>query len=80
MDDLKTFAKNYTDQQALLSIVKGFSGDIKMEFGLKQEDGHLQIPRHKRKRRNRTCKHERKIRRQYYWHIRRVLKGTFKQK
>lgn len=103
MDDLKIFGKIGAEQQGLLTIVKGFSGDIKMEFGLekcakttlkrgkpihaeniefdldttiqdlKQEDGHLQIPRHKQKRQNRAWKHERKIRK-YYMRKRLVLK------
>ena len=34
MDDLKTFAKHDNQQTALLTIVKTFSDDIKMEFGL----------------------------------------------
>ena len=34
MDDLKTYAKNDDEQTGLLTIVKGFSDDIKMEFGL----------------------------------------------
>ena len=33
MDDLKTFAKD-NQQMDLLTIVKTFSDDIKMEFGL----------------------------------------------
>ena len=33
-DDLKTFAKNDEEQQRVLAIVKAFSDDIKMEFGL----------------------------------------------
>ncbi|WP_284130582.1 hypothetical protein [Klebsiella pneumoniae] len=36
MDDLKTFAQ-YDDQQTgLLAIVKTFSDDIRMEFGLEK--------------------------------------------
>ena len=34
MDDLKTFAKGDNQQTGLLTIVKNFSDDIKMEFGL----------------------------------------------
>ena len=34
MDDLKTFAKDDNQQTGLLTIVKTFSDDIKMEFGL----------------------------------------------
>ena len=34
MDDLKTYAKTDEEQKGLLTIVKGFSHDIKMEFGL----------------------------------------------
>ena len=34
MDDLKTYAKSEEDQKSLLKIVKGFSDDIRMEFGL----------------------------------------------
>ena len=34
MDDLKTFTKNDQEQTGLLTIVKGYSDDIKMEFGL----------------------------------------------
>jgi len=34
MDDLKTCAKNDQEQTGLLTIVKGFSGDIEMKFGL----------------------------------------------
>ena len=34
MDDLKTFAKDNNQQMDLLTIVKTFSDDIKMEFGL----------------------------------------------
>ena len=34
MDDLKTFAKDDNQQTGLLTIVKAFSDDIKMEFGL----------------------------------------------
>ena len=33
MDDLKTYAKNDQEQTGLLTIVKGFSDDIIMEFG-----------------------------------------------
>ena len=33
-DDLKTFAKNSGEQQGLFTIVKEFTDDIKMEFGL----------------------------------------------
>ena len=34
MDDLKTYAKSKSQQTSLLNIVKTFSDDIKMEFGL----------------------------------------------
>ena len=34
MDDLKLFAKNGKDLEGLLNIVKEFSNDIGMEFGL----------------------------------------------
>ena len=34
MDDLKTYAKSDSQQTGLLNIVKTFSNDIKMEFGL----------------------------------------------
>ena len=34
MDDLKTFAKSDEEQQRILAIVKAFSDDIKLEFGL----------------------------------------------
>ena len=34
MDDLKTFAKSDSQQTSLLNIIKTFSNDIKMEFGL----------------------------------------------
>jgi len=34
MDDLKLFAKNDQDLEGLLCIVKEFSDDIGMEFGL----------------------------------------------
>ncbi|XP_078348127.1 uncharacterized protein LOC144633190 isoform X1 [Oculina patagonica] len=34
MDDLKTYAKSDSQQTGLLNIVKTFSDDIKMEFGL----------------------------------------------
>ena len=34
MDDLKTYAKTDEEQKGLLTIVKGFSDDIRMEFGL----------------------------------------------
>ena len=34
MDGLKTYAKNDQEQTGLLTIVKGFSDDIKIEFGL----------------------------------------------
>ena len=36
MDDLKTFAKNDDEQQRILTIVKDFSDDIKIEFGLEK--------------------------------------------
>ena len=36
IDDLKTFAKNDEEQQRILTIVKGFSDDINMEFGLEK--------------------------------------------
>ena len=36
MDDLKNFAKDDDQQQGLLIIVKTFSSDINMEFGLKR--------------------------------------------
>jgi Reverse transcriptase (RNA-dependent DNA polymerase) len=34
MDDLKTFSKSEEQQRQILHIVKTFSDDIKMEFGL----------------------------------------------
>ena len=34
MDDLKTYAKTDEEQKGLLTIVKGVSNDIRMEFGL----------------------------------------------
>ena len=34
MNDLKTYAKGYNQKTGLLSIVKKFTHDIKMEFGL----------------------------------------------
>ncbi len=34
MDDLKTFAKDDNQQKGLLTIVKTFSDDIRMDFGL----------------------------------------------
>ena len=34
MDDLKTYAKSDSQQTGLLNIVKTFSNNIKMEFGL----------------------------------------------
>ena len=34
MNDLKTYAKNDQEQTGLLTIVKGFSDDIKVELGL----------------------------------------------
>jgi len=34
MDDLKAYAKSDSQQTGLLNIVKTFSNDIKMEFGL----------------------------------------------
>ena len=36
MDDLKTFGKNDQEQTSLLTIVKGFSDDIQMEFSLEK--------------------------------------------
>ena len=36
MDDLKTYSNNDNQQTGLLSIVKKFSDDIKMEFGLEK--------------------------------------------
>ena len=36
MFDLKTFGKNDQEQTSLLTIVKGFSDDIQMEFGLEK--------------------------------------------
>ena len=36
MDDLKRFAKNETELGSLVSLVQVFSGDIRMEFGLKK--------------------------------------------
>ena len=36
IDDLKTFGKNDQEQTSLLTIVKGFSDDIQMEFGLEK--------------------------------------------
>ena len=36
MDDLKTFGKNDREQISLLTVVKGFSDDIQMEFGLEK--------------------------------------------
>ena len=36
MDDLKTFGKNDRKQTSLLTIVKGFSDDIQMGFGLEK--------------------------------------------
>lgn len=34
MDDLKTYAKDDNQETCLLSLVKKFADDIKMEFGL----------------------------------------------
>ena len=34
MDDLKLYAKDYSELEGLLKIVKGFSDDVGMEFGL----------------------------------------------
>ena len=34
MDDLKLYAKDDSELEGLLRIVKGFSGNIGMEFGL----------------------------------------------
>lgn len=36
MNDLKTITKNDEEQQSQLTIVKGFSDDIKMEFGMEK--------------------------------------------
>ena len=36
MDDLKTIGKNDQEQTSLLTIVKGFSDDIQMEFSLEK--------------------------------------------
>ena len=36
VDDLKTFGNNDQEQTSLLTIVKGFSDDIQMEFGLEK--------------------------------------------
>ncbi len=36
MDDLKTFARDENQQTGLLTIVKTFSDDIRMEFGLQK--------------------------------------------
>ena len=36
MDGLKTFAKNDDEQQRILTIVKDFSDNLKMEFGLEK--------------------------------------------
>ena len=36
MDDLKTFGRNDQEQTGLLTIVKGFSDDIQMEFRLEK--------------------------------------------
>ena len=36
MDDLKTYAKNDKEQENILTIVKAFSDDIRMEFGLEK--------------------------------------------
>ena len=36
MDDLKTFVKSDEEQQGLLTIVKGISDDVKLEFGLEK--------------------------------------------
>ncbi|XP_070406164.1 uncharacterized protein [Nothobranchius furzeri] len=41
MDDLKTYAKNDNQQEGLLQIVKLFSDDICMQFGL-DEKGYIQ--------------------------------------
>lgn len=36
MDDLKTYAKDDNQQAGLRAVVKKFSDDIRMEFGLEQ--------------------------------------------
>ena len=36
MDDLKTYAKDDNQQACLLTVVKKFSDDIRMEFGLEK--------------------------------------------
>ena len=41
MDDLKMYAKNSNQQNGLLSIVKKFSDDIKMEFGLEKSHSNV---------------------------------------
>lgn len=40
MGDLQTFAKNDNQQKGLLTIVKTFSGDVRMEFGVWQGNLH----------------------------------------
>ena len=45
MDDLKLYAKDDSELEGLLKIVKGFSDDIGMEFGLR---GKLENPDHVR--------------------------------
>ena len=36
MDDLKTYSKDDNQQAGLLTVVKKFSDDIRMEFGLEK--------------------------------------------
>ena len=36
MDDLKTYAKDDSQQPGLLTVVKKFSNDIRMEVGLEK--------------------------------------------
>ena len=36
MDDLKTYSKDDNQQTGLLTVVKKFSDDIRMEFGLEK--------------------------------------------
>ena len=39
MDDLKLFMKNEDQLKQALAVVKNFSSDIQMTFGLEQEHG-----------------------------------------
>ena len=59
MDDLKTFAKDYDHQQGLLTMVKTFVSDIKIECGLLEKCAKATFKRGRLTTYRQLCQHQR---------------------